>query len=87
MALIGTGFHQIGLAVFNPGSNLWGDFTSNEYQFFAGQGFDLPLGESWINKPTGTVEAGGIVMGFPRSAEAIDVEIIVSGEGWQVREC
>lgn len=76
MALIGAGKWPVDIKVFNGHSWPGGLFGTNEDAWsltnillYSGQGFNLPLDETWINRSTGTSTNGGIIMGFPRSAE------------------
>jgi hypothetical protein len=90
MALIGTSYKSIGRKSFNDATQTWpATFTTGVYRAYAGQGFDLPVDLDWINKPTGLEAAGGVVMGFPRSAESTGGGPLAGNGslGWIVKEC
>lgn len=72
MAVIGQSRWPIAVKFFDDATQDWpGPFIPDMYFFYSGMGFGLPLDQNWINRPTGTEDHGGMVMGFPRSAEAI----------------
>lgn len=85
MALTGSSFKTADAKLFDSDAQEWeSDFTES-YKLYAGQGFETPENEIWINKPTGT-DIEGLVMAFPRSSESEGGGPITSG-GWKVKEC
>ncbi len=76
MALIGEARWDVDVKLYSGGD--WPDgwdglnedaWTQDAYKLYSGQGFFLPFDTTWVNRHTGTETNGGMVMGFPRSAE------------------
>jgi len=79
MALIGQGVWDVDVKLFDAGALDWpgswngedeDDWTQNAYKLYSGQAYQLPADVTWVNKPTGSSAVNGVIMGFPRSAEA-----------------
>lgn len=72
MAIIGAERWSVDVKLLDVFSMEWPeDWTQDAYAFVCGQGYLLPSDDSWANRPTGTQTYGGMLMGFPRSAEAL----------------
>lgn len=84
MALIGKGAHEVDVKLFDDGTQDWPpDFTPDVYLVFSGQGFEFPEDQTWVNRSTGTEADGGMIEGFPRSAE---VQPNQPGPKWYITE-
>lgn len=88
MALTGQGSVNVSRKEFDIDDGGWPpNFETGAYIFFAGQGYQYPADELWINKPTGEeIPDTGNVYAFPRSAEGEPGPPPGAG-GWQVKEC